>query len=179
MRSTRHRHPDKPDLQFTLGYPSETDKLRLRSGTVLQREVTERERRRLDREKKREKELAQKAQRVTSSSEAMDTDEAGRHTQSILSKIRQEMDEVTPRLVEISSSKPAENSSENTLEDTDMETTILETVSASKGLPGILTQEKKLEEPSGGTDYEEHRSLARMLRHGTPPPVLGISPTTT
>ena len=55
MRSTRQRDPDKPDLQFTLGYPSEIDKLRLRSGTVLQREVTERERR-LDRERKREKE---------------------------------------------------------------------------------------------------------------------------
>ena len=57
MRSTRQRDPDKPDLQFTLGYPSETDKLRLRSGTVLQREVTKRERR-LDRERKREKENA-------------------------------------------------------------------------------------------------------------------------
>ena len=86
----------------------------------------------------------------------MDTDEAGRHTQSILSKIRQEMDEVTPRLVEISSNKPAENSSENTLEDLDMETTILETVSTSKGLPGVLRQEKRVEKPSGGVDYEEH-----------------------
>ena len=55
MKSTRFRHSEKPDLQFTLGYSSETDKLRLRSGTVLQREVKERERRRLDREKKREK----------------------------------------------------------------------------------------------------------------------------
>ena len=55
MKSTKLRDSDKPDLQFTLGYPSETDKLRLCSGTVLQREVTERERRRLGREKKREK----------------------------------------------------------------------------------------------------------------------------
>ena len=43
MKSTKFRDSEKPDLQFTLGYPSESDKLRLRSGTVLQREVTERE----------------------------------------------------------------------------------------------------------------------------------------
>ena len=181
MRSTRQRDPDKPDLQFTLGYPSETDKLRLHSGTVLQWEVTERERRRLDREKKREKELALKSQRDTSSSEAMDTDEAGRHTQSILNRVnrQQDMDEVTPRLVQISSSKPAENSSENTLENSDMESTILETESASKGLSRILRQEERFEEPSGGADHGACRSLARKLRHGTPPPVLGISPTMT
>ena len=80
MKSTRFRDSDKPDLQFTLGYPSETDKLRLRSGTVLQREVTESERRRLEREKKREKELTLKLNKVTSSSDTMDTDEAGKHT---------------------------------------------------------------------------------------------------
>ena len=99
----------------------------------------------------------------------MDTDEAGRHTQSILNRVnrQQEMDEVTPRLVEISSSKPAENSSEHTLKDSDMETTILETVSASKGLSGIIRQEERLEEPSGGADHGEHRSLAQTLRHGT------------
>ena len=181
MRSTRQRNPDKPDLQFTLGYPSETDQLRLRSGTVLQREVTERERRRLDRERKREKELALKSQRVTSSSEAMDTDEAGRHTQSILNRInrQQERDEVTSRLVEISSSKLAEGSSENTLEDSDMETTILETVATSKGLSEILRQEERLEEPPGGADHDKRQSLARTSRYGTPPPVLGITPTTT
>ena len=82
----KFRDSDKPDLQFTLGYPSETDKLRLRSGTVLQREVTERERRRLEREKKREKELTSKLNKITSSSDAMDTDEAGKHTQNILGK---------------------------------------------------------------------------------------------
>ena len=48
MKPSRHRDSEKPDLQFALGYPSESDKLRLRSGTVLQREVTERERRRLE-----------------------------------------------------------------------------------------------------------------------------------
>ena len=55
MKSTKFGDSEKPDLQFTLGYTLETDKLRLRNGTILQREVTERERRRLEREKKREK----------------------------------------------------------------------------------------------------------------------------
>ena len=67
MKSRKFRDSEKPDLQFTLGYPSETDKLRLQSGTVLQREVTERERRTLGREKKREKELTSKLNKVTSS----------------------------------------------------------------------------------------------------------------
>ena len=71
-----------------MGYPTESDKLKLRSGTVLQREVTERERRRLERERKREKELISKSSKVTSSSDAMDTDEAGKHTQNILARFR-------------------------------------------------------------------------------------------
>ena len=117
MRSTKFRDSEKPDLQFTLGYPSKTDKLRLQSGTVLQREVTKRERRRLDREKKKEKELTAKLNKVTSSSDAMDTDEAGKHTQNILARVnrQQEADELTSRLVEISLSKPPEHSAEDTL----------------------------------------------------------------
>ena len=43
MKSTKFRDSEKPDLEFSLGYPLETDKLQLRSGTVLQREVTGRE----------------------------------------------------------------------------------------------------------------------------------------
>ena len=78
MKSTKYRDSEKPDLQFTLGYPSESDKLRLCSGTVLQREVVKRERRRLERERKREKELTSKSNKVTSSSDAMDTDKAGK-----------------------------------------------------------------------------------------------------
>ena len=50
MKSTKLTDSEKPDLQFTLRYPSETDILRLRSGTMLQREITDRERRKLDRE---------------------------------------------------------------------------------------------------------------------------------
>ena len=85
MRSTRFKDAEKPDLQFTLGYPSETDKLRLRSGTVLQREVTERERRRLRREKKREKELTLKSNRVTSSSDAIRGGKQGRMHKNLIS----------------------------------------------------------------------------------------------
>ena len=87
MKSTKYRDSEKPDLQFTLGYLSESDKLRLRSGIVLQREVMERERRRLERERKRKKELTSKSSRVTSSSDTMDTDEAGKHTQNVLASV--------------------------------------------------------------------------------------------
>ena len=48
MKSTKLRDSGEPDLQFALRYPSETDKLRLHSDTVLQREITDRERRKLD-----------------------------------------------------------------------------------------------------------------------------------
>ena len=181
MKSTKFRDSEKPDLQFTLGYPSETDKLRLRSGRVLQREVTERERRRLGREKKRKKELTSKLNKVTSSSDAMDTDKAGKHTQNILAEVnrQQEVDELTSRLVEISSNKPSEHSTEDTLEDSDMDTTVLDNIITSKRLSGVLRQDEGLVEPTGGVDVELQRSLARTLRHGTAPPALGISPTMT
>ena len=181
MKSTRFRDSDKPDLQFTLGYPSETDKLRLQSGTVLQKEVTERERRRLEREKKREKELTLKLNKVTSSSDAMDTDEAGKHTQNILARVtrQQEVEELNLRLVEISSSKPSENPTEDTMEDSDMDTTVLDINNTSKRFTGVLRQDEGLVEPTGEMDTELQRSLSKTLRHGTPPPTLGISPTTT
>ena len=181
MKSTRFRDSDKPDLQFTLGYPSETDKLRLRSGTVLQREVTERERRRLEREKKRDKELTLKLNRVTSSSDAIDTDEAGKHTQNILARVtrQQEVEELNSRLVEISLSKPSENPTEDTMEDSDMDTTILDVINTLKRFTGVLRQDEGLVEPTGEMDTELQRSLGKTLRHGTPPPTLGISVTTT
>ena len=180
MKPTKFRDSEKPDLQFTLGYPSETDKLRLRSGTVLQREVTERERRRLEREKKGEKELTSKLNKVISSSDAMDTDEAGKHTQNILARInrQQEVDELTSRLVEISSSKPPKNSTEDTLEDSDMDTTVLDNINTSKRFSGVLRQDEGLVMPTG-VDAELQRSFPRTLRHGTPSPALGISPTMT
>ena len=104
----------------------------------------------------------------------MDTDEAGKHTQNIIARVtrQEEVDELTSRLVEISSSKPPENSTEDTLEDSD-------NINTSKRFTGILRQDKGLVEPTEGVDAELQRSLARTLRHGTPPPTLGISPTMT
>ena len=171
MKSTKYRDSEKPDLQFALGYPSELDKLRLRSGTVLQREVTERERRRLERERKREKELTSKSSKVTSSSNAMDTDEAGKHTQNILARVnrQQEVDKLATRLVEISSSKEPEHSTEDTQEDLDLDTTILDNLKILRGLPDDHMLNKGLGDPLGDADAELQRSFTRTLRHGTPP----------
>ena len=111
----------------------------------------------------------------------MDTDEVGKHTQNILARVnrQQEVDELTSRLVEISLGKPPENSTEDTLEDSDMDTTILDNINTSKGFSGVLRQDEGLVELTGGMDAELQRSFAQTLRHGTPPPALGISPTTT
>ena len=149
MRSSKYRDSEKPDLQFTLGYPSESDKLRLQSGMVLQREVTERERRRLERERKREKELTSKSSKVTSSSEAMDTDEAGKHTQNILARVnrQQEDDELATRLVEISSTKELEHSTEDTQEDSDLDTTVSDNLKMSRRFSGDLMSKEGLGSP--------------------------------
>ena len=52
-------------------------------------------------------------------------------------------------------------------------------IKTSKRFSGVLRQDEGLVEPIGGMDAELQRSFARTLRHGTPPPTLGISPTTT
>ena len=111
----------------------------------------------------------------------MDTDEAGKHTQNILARVnrQQEADELTSRLVEISSSKPPEHSTEDTLEDSDMDTTVLENVNTLKRFPGVHGKDEKLVEPWGGVNVDLQRSFTQTLRHGTPPPALGISPTMT
>ena len=181
MKSTRFKDSDKPDLQFALGYPSETDKLRLRSGTVLQREVTERERRRLEREQKREKELASKAKRVTYSSEAIDTDEANRHMQSILSRVSQQpqLDELTPRMVEITSIRPPEDSAEEPLEGSDMDTTVVDKEGSLVKSLGAVKRDGELKTLSDYGSGNLQRSVVRTLRYGTPPPTLGIGPTNT
>ena len=163
MKSSKYRDSEKPDLQFTLGYPSETDKLRLRSGTLLQREVTERERRRLERERKREKELMSKSSKVTSSSDTMDTDEAGKHTQNILARVnrQQDDDKFVTRLVEISSIKEPEPSTEGTQEDSDLDNTVIENLKASgKKFSDKLMAEEGLGGPLRETDIEVQRSFA-------------------
>ena len=69
----------------------------------------------------------------------MDTDEAGKHTQNILARVnrQQEADELTSRLMEISLSKPPEHSAEDTLEDSDMNTTILDYINTSKRFSSV------------------------------------------
>ena len=111
----------------------------------------------------------------------MDTDEAGKHTQNILARVnkQQEVDKLATRFVEISSSKEPEHSTEETLEDSDLDTTILDNIKTSKRLPDVLRQDKALVDPLGGVEAGLQRSFARTLRHGTLPPTLGISPTTT
>ena len=148
----------------------------------MQREVTERERRRLERERKRAKELTKKTSKVTSSSDAMDTDEAGKHTQNILARVnkQQEDEKLVTRLVELSSVKEPELSMEGTQEDSDLDTTVLENPKASgKKFSDRLMTEEGLGEPLGEIDVKGQRSFTRTLRYGTPPPSLGISPTTT
>ena len=129
-------------------------------------------------EKKREKELTLKLNKVTSSSDTMDTDEAGKHTQNILARVTRQQ-ELNLRLVEISSSRPSENPTEDTMEDSDMDTTVLDINNTSKRFTGVVRQDEGLVEPTGEMDTELQRSLVKNLRHGTPPPTLGISPTMT
>ena len=65
------------------------------------------------------------------------------------------------------------------MDDSDMDTTILDINNTSKRLTGVLIQDEGLVELTGDMDTELQRSLAKTLRHGTPPPALGTSPTTT
>ena len=111
----------------------------------------------------------------------MDANEASKHTQNILKKVnrQQEFDDLASRMVEISSNKPPENSTQQTLEDSDMDTTVLDTNRLSEGLSGVLRQEQELENLSEARGEDLQRSLARTIRYGTPPPTLGISPPTT
>ena len=83
-------------------------------------------------------------------------------------------------MVELSSVKEPELSTEGTQEDSDLDTTVLENPKASgKKFSDHLMTEEGLGEPLGEIDVEGQRSFTRTLRYGTPPPSLGISPTTT
>ena len=81
---------DKIKPQFHLKYsdPKDLDKLRLRSGAVLQRGMSERDRRKLIRDTCWGRTTSLSPRRVTSSSDAMDMDEASRRTRNILSRMR-------------------------------------------------------------------------------------------
>ena len=77
--------------------------MRLRSGTVVHGEISDRERRWLECERKRELGMAFKSSKITSSSDAIDTDEVSRHTKNILARVnfQTELDESKLMPVEI------------------------------------------------------------------------------
>ena len=81
--------------------------------------------------------------------------------------------------MEISSSKEPEHSTEDTQEDLDLDTTILDNLKISRRLSDDNMSNKGLGGAPADVDAEVQRSFTRTLRHGTPPPTLGISPTTT
>ena len=107
----------------------------------------------------------------------MDTNEASRHTQSIMSRVNQqrELDKLVSRTVEIASKRAPEDSAEETLGESDMDTTVLDMDRISEKLPSNFGRNLEV----GGIDEDLGRSLVRTLRYGTPLPTLGISPTMT
>ena len=111
----------------------------------------------------------------------MDTNEANRHTQSILSRVnqQQESDKLTSRTVEITSNKTPENSDDETLGESDMDTTVLGTNRQSASSLNIFGLYQELGDPVEGVNENLQQSLAQTLRFCTPPPTLGISPMTT
>ena len=72
----------KVDPRFQLKYPDMKtfDQLRLRSGTTIQREMSEWERRKLLRDQQKSRSTSLSPRRVTSSSDTMDTDDGRNHT---------------------------------------------------------------------------------------------------
>ena len=117
---------DKIKPQFHLKYPDpkDLDKLRLRSGAALQRGMSERDRRKLIRDAHRPTSLSPR--RVTSSSEAMDMDEASRRTRNILSRVRtQSLSPVEKRPISKIRKEESESDDESTVVEPDLNTTVL------------------------------------------------------
>ena len=124
---------DKIKPQFHLKYPDpkDLDKLRLRSGTALQREMSERDRRKLVRDARQSRTTSFSPRRVTSSSDAMDTDEASRRTRNIFTRIRtQSLSPVGKGPIKafpMSTVKKEESESndESTVVESDLDTTVI------------------------------------------------------
>ena len=95
----------------------------------------------------------------------MDTDEAGKHTQNILARVnrQQEDDKLATRLVEISSTKEPEHSTEDTQEDSDLDTTVLENLKMPGRFSDDLMVKEGLGEPPGEIDADLQRSFTRTL----------------
>ena len=134
FRKQRGRdNKDKIKPQFHLKYPDpkDLDKLRLWSGTALQRGMSERDRRKLTRDARRGRTTSLSPRRVTSSSDAMDTDEALRWTRNILSRMRAQslspVDKGLTKAFPTSTVKKEESESdtESTAVESDFNTTVL------------------------------------------------------
>ena len=113
-RSSRNREKEKPAGQFRVYHhnPADMDKINLRSGTNVQREISSRDRRKVMRDERRARSLS--ATRLTSSTDPMDTDEAARITRNILIRTG-----VRP-------GRKASSDGDETLVGTDLEQTVLE-----------------------------------------------------
>ena len=76
----------KVDPRFQLKYPDMKTfyQLRLRSGTTIQKEMSEQERQKLLRDQRKSRSTSLSPRRVTSSSDTMDTDNARNHTRKSL-----------------------------------------------------------------------------------------------
>ena len=124
---------DKIKPQFHLKYPDpkDLDKLRLRSGTALQREMSERDRRKLIRDACQSRTTSLSPRRVTSSSDAMDTDEASRRTRNIFARLRTQsllpVGKGPIKAFPMSTVKKEESESddESTIVESDLNTTVL------------------------------------------------------
>ena len=124
---------DKIKPQFHLKYPDpkDLDKLRLRSGAALQRGMSEHDRRKLIRDACRSRTTSLSPRRVTSSSDAMDMDEASRRTRNILSRMRTQslspVEKGPIKAFPTSTIKKEESESDNesTAVESDLNTTVL------------------------------------------------------
>ena len=81
---------ERVDPRFQLKYPDMKtfDQLRLRSGTTIQREMSEWDRCKLIRDQRKSRSVSLSPRRVTSSLDTMDTDDARNHTRKIFKRMR-------------------------------------------------------------------------------------------
>ena len=110
-KGQRGREKEKTAGQFRIHHnnPADLDKLSLRSGANLQREMSNRDRRKMQRDERRTR--SRSATRWTSSTDPMDTDEAERVTRNVLLRAQQ---------------RRASSDGEDTLVGSDLELTMVE-----------------------------------------------------
>ena len=110
-KGRRGREKEKTAGQFRIHHnnPADLDKLSFRSGANLQREMSNRDRRKMQRDERRTQ--SRSATRWTSSTDPMDTDEADRITRNVLLRTQQ---------------RRASSDGEDTLVGSDLERTMVE-----------------------------------------------------